>query len=285
MTKARRPRGAVNTDDPDNAETPEETPEETSEDGACGTDVEPMPAGMRRCLLTRAVMPRDRLIRFVVDPDGQVVPDVDRRLPGRGLWLSPGRDMIEMASRKRAFARSARRAVTVPPDLADRVESALSRRCLDLLGLARRAGQVVSGFESVRARLREAAGEASAERLPARGRAGRGREVRPAPPAVLFAARDGGADSRAKVAGLAAAVVGADAAQTAPVLVVGFDATELGRPLGRDRAVHVALDRGRLARSVLEGCEHLVGFRSGPMMLSLSEAVAAARRDSAVPED
>lgn len=236
-------------------------------------DAEPMPKGQRRCIVTRRVMPKEQLIRFVVDPDGRIVPDIDRRLPGRGLWLSPHRDMVEMAGRKRAFARAARRAVTVPPDLADRVEGALVRRCLDMLGLARRAGQVVSGFESVRARLRDSAGDPS----------GRGR---PVPlPAVLFAARDGGADSRAKVAGLAAAVVGADAGDTAPVLVTGFEGAELGRPLGRGRAVHVALDRGRLARSVLEGCELLAGFRPGPMVLSLSEAVAVSRRDSAALKD
>ena len=113
---------------------------------------------MRRCIVSRAVRPRSTLLRFVVDPDGGIVPDVDERLPGRGLWLSPNRDMIEMAARKRAFARAARQQVSVPEDLGDRVASLLTRRCLDLLALARRAGQVVWGFDSVRTRLKEGAG-------------------------------------------------------------------------------------------------------------------------------
>jgi len=217
---------------------------------------ESLPEGVRRCILTRERHPRARLLRFVLDPDGQVVPDVDERLPGRGLWLSPGRDVIEMAASRRAFSRAARRPVTVPSDLADRVEALLVRRCLNILGLARRGGQVVTGFEKVRARLRER------------------------PVGVLLAASDGAADGRAKVAALAAALSRprADAdpdrsasprsgrAWSAPTLVAAFTASELGQPLGRDRAVHVALDAGRLATGLLETCALLSGFRAEPVV-------------------
>ncbi|MBB4286197.1 RNA-binding protein [Roseospira goensis] len=236
-----------------------------SPERATGGDAEedPMPSGHRRCIATREVRPMAGLLRFVVDPDGQVVPDVDRRLPGRGLWLSPSRDMIEMAARKRLFARAARRAVTVPPDLADRVEALLVRRGLDLIGLARRAGQVVSGFEKVRSRLREASSAGL--------------------PAVLLAARDGGDDGRGKVAALAAAVGRASASGggtgAAMPMVVGFDAAELGRPLGRERVVHGALEPGRLARTFLESCDLLAGFRPGPMTLSAADVLAETRRD------
>lgn len=226
---------------------------------------ESMPAHMRRCIATRTPHPKDRLLRFAIDPDGVVVPDVDQRLPGRGLWLSPGRDMVEMAARKRLFARAARQQVIVPDDLADRIERLLTRRCLHLVGLARRAGQVVTGFEKVRSRLREA---------PTAG-----------PPAALMAARDGARDGQARLAALAAAVSGArggdsDAGQKAGILpvVVGFDAAELGQPLGRDRAVHVALERGKLARLLLQSCDLLAGFRPGPMVLSVAEAAAPAAR-------
>jgi predicted RNA-binding protein YlxR (DUF448 family) len=240
------------------------------EDEDQGDDDTPMPAGMRRCIVTRAVRPRSALLRFVVDPGGGIVPDVDERLPGRGLWLSPSRDMIEMAARKRAFARAARQQVSVPEDLGDRVAMLLTRRCLDLLALARRAGQVVWGFDSVRTRLKEGAGT--------------GTRTGPRAPALLFAARDGSADSRAKIAALAAAVAEADGrADRAPALIAGLASDELGQPLGRDHAVHVAVDQGRLADSLLESCGRLAGFRSGPMVLSLADAVAAGRRDKAPP--
>ncbi|KAA5602824.1 RNA-binding protein [Roseospira marina] len=232
-----------------------------------GDETAPMPKGHRRCIVTREVRPRDKLLRFVVSPDGVLVPDVDGRLPGRGLWLSPGRDMIEIAARRRLFSRAARGPVTVPPDLADQVERVLTRRCLSLLGLARRAGQVVTGYEKVRARVLGAADSG--------------------PPAALFAARDGAADGRSKMAALATAVLGSvpEGARGRTGrggsncrLVVGFDATELGQPLGRERAVHVALERGRLAKGLLEACDRLAGFRPGPMVLSLSEAQGAAVR-------
>jgi predicted RNA-binding protein YlxR (DUF448 family) len=217
------------------------------------------------------------MLRFVVDPDGHVVPDVDGRLPGRGLWLSPGRDMIEIPARRRLFSRAARRAVTVPPDLPDRVEALLIRRCLRLLGLARRAGQVVSGFEKVRARLRESADPMAP---PPSGRGRRGAVRRP--PAVLFLARDSAHDGRARMAALAFAILGAaessdpdDAGGRAACrLVVGLDAAELGQPLGRDRAVHVSLEGGRLAKSLLEACALLSGFRPGPMVASPKQARA-----------
>jgi len=139
---------------------------------------------------------------------------------------------------------------------------------MHLLGLARRAGQVVTGYEKVRARVRESVG----------GR----------PPAALFAARDSAVDGRTRIAALAAAVLepglnaastgGAGAGRKGPGcrLIVGFDAAELGQPLGKERAVHVALDRGRLAQGILEACDLLAGFRSGPMVVSVSDALTAA---------
>jgi hypothetical protein len=171
-----------------------------------------------------------------------------------------------MAAQKRLFARAARRAVTVPADLADRVEDLLVRRCLDILGLARRAGQLVTGFEKVRTRLREAG------------------DSRARMPAVLLSARDGAPDGREKVAALAMAILesgegaaSGSAGQSAPSVVVGFDADELGRPLGRDRVVHATLDGGRLAKTFVERCRHLAGFRPGPVILSVADELAGSR--------
>lgn len=182
---------------------------------------------MRRCIVTRATRPQAELLRFVVGPEDWVVFDVDGRLPGRGLWLSAERDVVHTACAKGFFAKAARAKVNVPADLAGKVEQALMRRCIDLIGLARRAGQAVAGFEKVRGWLRE-------------GRAG-----------LLVEASDGSADGREKVQGLAPDL---------PV-VVALDGAELGRALGRDRTVHVALARGRLAKDLMRAAARLEGVR------------------------
>ena len=126
----------------------------------------------RRCLVTRSVADRALLLRFVVDPTGQILPDVDERLPGRGIWLSAGRDVVDKAVEKRLFGKAAKQSVTVLDGLVDRIEALLSRRFYDGLGLARRAGLIVMGFDQVQASL-----------------AGSGA-------AVLLAAADGAEDGR-----------------------------------------------------------------------------------------
>ncbi len=169
----------------------------------------------------------DDLLRFVIDPDGQVVFDVDQRLPGRGLWLSAERDVVNTACTKGFFAKAARANITVPADLAERMEEALLRRCLDFLGLARRAGQAVAGFEKVRGWLRE-------------GRAG-----------LLVEASDGSRDGRDKVKALAPGL---------PVVQV-LCGSDLGRAMGRERTVHLALAPGRLAKEFERAAVRLKGVR------------------------
>src|SRR5690625_177345 len=95
---------------------------------------------VRRCLASGERLPQDRLIRFVVGPDKEVVPDLAGRLPGRGLWIRCERALLEKAIARGLFARAARTAVQVPPDLPERVGLALRRRCQDWLGMARRGG-------------------------------------------------------------------------------------------------------------------------------------------------
>lgn len=190
---------------------------------------------LRRCIVTRAVRPRRELLRLVVGPDGTVVPDIEGRLPGRGLWITPERRIVAEALRRGAIAKAAKRQVVVPEDLAERIEAGLTRRCLELLGLARRAGQATAGFEKVRARLRE-------------GKVG-----------LLVEASDGAEDGRRKVAELAAAVGGARPPQVVAVL----SAAELAAALGRETAVHVALAPGRLAERFRDEANRLAAMRSG----------------------
>ncbi len=165
---------------------------------------------MRRCLVSGERRPKAELLRFVVSPEGEVVFDLTDRLPGRGLWLKAERDMISTAASKRLFSKAARQSVVVPEGLVDSVAAGLKRRCLDRLGLARRAGLVSMGFEQVRMAVQS-------------GRV-----------AVIVEAVDGSADGRQKITG------------TAPDLPVIdlFTGAELGQALGRDHVVHVALSAG-----------------------------------------
>ena len=181
----------------------------------------------RRCLVSGDVLPKAALVRFVVSPEGEIVPDVAERLPGRGLWLTARRDIVTAAVAKRLFGRAARRPVVVDGALADRVETLLVARCRDLIGLARRAGEAAMGFVKV-------------ERMLTAGVAG-----------LLLGASDGARDGRGKLRALAPDV------RERSELTAG----ELGAAFGRDWAVHAALRDGRLADALARELDRLDGFR------------------------
>jgi uncharacterized protein len=181
----------------------------------------------RRCLVTGAVQPKAGLVRFVVSPEGAILPDVAERLPGRGLWLTSRRDIVSAAVAKRLFGRAARRPVIVDDALADRVEALLVARCRDLIGLARRAGEATMGFVKV-------------ERMLAAGVAG-----------LLLGAADGARDGRVKLQALAPGLP--ERAE--------LTAVELGAAFGREAVVHVALREGRLAAALTRELDRLNGFR------------------------
>jgi uncharacterized protein len=113
------------------------------------------PGMERHCALTRQLKPVGELIRFVVGPAGELVPDIKRKLPGRGIWISGTRAAVEDAIKRNVFARTFKRDVRVAPDLAALVERLLERSALDALAIAGKAGLVVSGFTKVEAALRE----------------------------------------------------------------------------------------------------------------------------------
>lgn len=107
----------------------------------------------RRCIATGERDGKAGLIRFVVDPEGRVVPDLAEKLPGRGMWVSADRGAVDKAARKGLFSRAAKRAVTADPDLADQVSELLVARVIEMLALARKAGQALAGFEKVKGAL------------------------------------------------------------------------------------------------------------------------------------
>ena len=200
------------------------------------------PSGERRCLVTRAALDRDQLIRFVVDPSGNILPDIDERLPGRGMWLSASRDVVNKAVEKRLFGRAARQSVTVLDGLADRIEALLTGRFYDGLGLARRAGHIVMGFDQVQAVLTRSGA------------------------AVLLSAVDAAEDGRRKLRHLA---------QGLPLITAG-SREQIGSALGRDELVHAALLPGKLASRLLRDAERLAGFRPD---VAVENRVAVGRDD------
>jgi predicted RNA-binding protein YlxR (DUF448 family) len=135
----------------------------------------------RTCIATGEEKPKAALIRFVIALDGALTPDLGERLPGRGLWVSADRAALEKAVKRNAFAKAAKRAVAVAPDLPARVAEGLRRRALDGLGLGRRAGALIAGRDKVEQALRQ-----------------RGRDI-----AALIEATDGSPRERSKVRGLA----------------------------------------------------------------------------------
>jgi hypothetical protein len=184
----------------------------------------------RRDLVTHQAMDESRLIRFVAGPDGAVAPDLGRKLPGRGMWVEASRASVDAAVKKNLFSRSAKAPLRPAADLSDTVESLLFRRCLDQLGLARREGVLISGFEKSAASIR--AGKA----------------------AWVIEASDGASDGRGKILALARH-------QTTKVCGA-FSADDLSLALGLENAIHAVLLHGGRADRWTTEVERLAGFRS-----------------------
>jgi hypothetical protein len=185
----------------------------------------------RRDIVSGQVMDEASLIRFVAGPDGAVTPDLARKLPGRGLWVAADRASVTAAAGKGLFARAAKAKVSAAADLADQVQSLLQRRLLSGLGLARKAGDLTSGFEKVAAALD--AGKA----------------------AWLIEASDGAEDGRRKL-------LGKTRKRSPPTPVFGvFSAEELGLALGAENVIHTAFLAGRAADRWAQDAYRLSGFR------------------------
>ncbi|MBT5458347.1 MAG: RNA-binding protein [Rhodospirillaceae bacterium] len=181
----------------------------------------------RRCLVGRQTLPVDQLVRFVIGPDNAIFPDVAQRLPGRGMWVQSTRQAVDEACRQNLFAKAAKAAVSADKGLADRVEQLLHRRCLDLIGLARRSGCAVAGFEKVKMLLAE-------------GKAG-----------VLLLGSDCGKDGSRKLLPVAKDV---------PV-IDQFTCAELAHVFARERMAYGALASGTLAMRLISEARRFTGFR------------------------
>ncbi len=178
----------------------------------------------RSCIITRRVLPKAELIRFVVGPSAVLVPDIHEKLPGRGIYVSASRLVLAEAIAKRSFSRAAQTQVTIPDGLLESVEAQLRRRVGDALSLARKSGQVITGFEKVEASVKK--GEVEA----------------------LIHADDAGEDGLKKLSHY-----------TGPTFTY-LPRALLSEVLGRENAVHAAVIHGPAAAFFIEAARRFALF-------------------------
>lgn len=193
---------------------------------------------LRRCLATGQSLPKERMVRFVAAPDGQIVPDVGNELPGRGAWVSADAKAIEKVLKKGQLTKALE--AQAPAGLKDLVASLLLKRALDLLGFAKRAGLIVTGFDRVKETLD----------LHESGRV----KV-----AAMIEASDGADDGRRSVLAKAKAV------EVDGPTVGLFTSDELSMALGSVNVIHACLlsaPAGGLHARFLEEIGRTAGFRA-----------------------
>jgi len=181
----------------------------------------------RRCIATGDSQPKAGLIRFVVGPDGAVVPDIVGKLPGRGIWVAADQAALAKAVTKKLFSRAAKMQVTMRPTLISDVETLLVKNIISLISLARKSGTAITGFEKVK----DACTQGSV--------------------AILLQASNGSLAQMGKIRP-------PDGENTH---VTCLSAQELGVAFGRENVIHAALAAGGLVERVVEEAARLAGVR------------------------
>jgi uncharacterized protein len=193
----------------------------------------------RTCVATRLAKPADALIRFVVSPDGILTPDLRRKLPGRGVWVSLSRAAVLDAQKRRCFERSLKTKVLVSPALADEIDALMVRDALQSLAMANKAGLVTSGFAKVEAKVD-------------------GGHV-----IAVIEASDGADDGKRKIAQVIHRR--ADDTNRKVAVVTDFAAVDLELALGRQHVIHAALASGPAADGFLARWQRLVCYRTNTL--------------------
>lgn len=188
----------------------------------------------RQCCVTRESLPAAQLVRFVRSPDGKVVPDIAGKLPGRGAWLKARRDYLDTALKTGAFSRAFKAPSACEGSMASLLEQQLAARCIGLIGMAKKSGLAVTGFDQARGFIRKQA------------------------PGWILTAADSAEDGRRKVHFLAKALY--DDVNIAGALT----SAELGMAFGHRHVIHAVLTEGRLAESFTIAYTRLTGFRLRP---------------------
>jgi uncharacterized protein len=204
------------------------------------------PGTQRFCAVTGVVRPVEELMRFVIAPDGTAVPDLKRRLPGRGIWITATRQALRVAMARKTFARGFKREVRVASDLVETTERLIERAALDALAMCHKAGRVAIGFANVETALARA------------------------PIVAVLHAAEAAADGVRKLT--AAVRRRADIAEIA--VFDAFTSAQLDLALGRSNVVHAALLAGPESATFLARSARLERFRTG----SLSEGAVTASR-------
>lgn len=191
----------------------------------------------RRCILTKSAEPAQRMVRLVLGSEGALVPDVAARLPGRGVWVMAEGAMLKEAAEDGSLAKAAARSLktglgkdVVPDDLVGMIDGLLERRVLDRLGLEQRAGNLVTGFDKIKAALGKNAGK----------------------PALVVTATDGAADGQQKIQ----SAIG----KHVPVAKL-FDREALSKALGRENVVHIVLFQSGGTEKLMVDIDRLLSLR------------------------
>jgi uncharacterized protein len=211
------------------------------------------PGMQRHCALTRTLKPVDEMVRFVIGPGSHTVPDIKRKLPGRGLWITGTRAAINAAIKDNVFVRSFKQKVRVAADLAATTEQLMERSALDALAIAGKAGQVIAGFAKVEAAI--------------------GRDDLLA----LIHAADAAADGKRK---LDAALQRKSPEKQQEIAIIGeLTGAQLDLALNRPNVVHAALLAGPVSDTFLARAKHLERFRTGqsPELVSAHAPTDGAR--------
>jgi predicted RNA-binding protein YlxR (DUF448 family) len=198
-------------------------------------------ATVRMCAVSREQRPIDELIRFVVSPTGEVVPDVKRKLPGRGLWVSASRETVAEAVRRHHFRKGFKRDVRVAPTLVTDTENLLAQSAVEALAMAAKAGQVVSGFAKVEGALTARQARAGVQ--------------------ALIHATDGASDGIRKLDALARQNAGNGAGTAEFPIITALTSAELDLALGRSNVIHAALLAGPASKTYLSRSQILVRYR------------------------
>jgi len=186
----------------------------------------------RQCALKKEVKPTNELIRFVLSPDDEIVPDIDAKADGRGVWLTLSKSVIKEAMKKNIFASSLKQKVKFSDELAQLVCLRLEQRLLGSLGLARKAGQLLLGGAKVRSSIEK-------------------KEI-----TALLIANDGALDGRNKIVGMAKARL----EPTSFLQIDFFNSEQLSLALGRENVIYGALINGAAANSAVERAKRLVQY-------------------------
>jgi hypothetical protein len=193
----------------------------------------------RLCLATGVVKPIDEMIRFVIGPEGAPVPDLRRRLPGRGVWVTGTRAALSTAVARKAFARGFKRDVRVPPEFVDATERLIERAALDALAMAHKAGRVAIGFGKAEAAIAHE------------------------PVIAVVNAAQAAPDGIRKLAAAVRRRFGATAGKVG--IIAGFDSAQLDLALGRSNVIHAALLAGPESEAFLARVARLDRFRAAPV--------------------